>query len=214
MNSNILTPLLHEMLQEMQNILSREDIKAGLPSPIHPVHDASVLYVEWCELKRNYNRQKQIIEDLDKDISKMQPWGDFPMSRIDQLAQSGQQLDFWKSNESTFKANHQLWADSYQAEVINTIDGICYFVTTTPIDAAIVIPEAEMMTVTPSPVSTLISLQTRAKDSLRNVIVKQGDFAMEHYLEIEAALGLHDTLVIPSKRHKLMSKLKKIIRKV
>lgn len=197
----------------MQSALTKEDIKAGLPhTRSSKDNDASTLYVEWNELRQKFERQLKLVDDLDKDINRMSVWSDFPMSRIDQLAQSGQSIKFWKAKETVFDREGSNWVDSYQAELVNRQDGSCYFVTVTPIGSEMVLQGAEQVEVTPSPVSTLISLQTRAKDSLRALSVQRGDFALEHYHEIESALGLKDTLKIPSKRRRFMSKIKKILR--
>ena len=76
------------------------------------------------------------------------------------------------------------------------------------------IPEAHSVEVTPSPVSTLIVLQTRAKDSLRQVQLQMGDFSLQHYREVEAALGLTDTIQIPSRRHRLMRTVQRLFSKI
>lgn len=207
-----MTPLLQEMLGEMRQTLTKEDIKAGVPDCAFDSDvDASTLYVEWIDLQQRLEKQKSIIDDLDQDILRMSPWADFPMSRIDQLAQSGQSLRFWKAREEVFAKNQQLWTDNYQIELANREDGFCYFVTVTPIETSIVLHEAEEVIVSPSPVSTLLSLQTRAKDTLRRIIVEQGDFAMQHYRVVESALGLTDTLVLPTKRRRLLNRLKRLL---
>ncbi|MBQ0056659.1 MAG: hypothetical protein KBT20_03280 [Bacteroidales bacterium] len=213
MNTSDITPLLQEMLTEMQSVLSTDDIKAGLPENVMTDGvDASTLYVEWQELKHKLEKQKHLIRELDNDILGMEPWGDFPMSRIDQLSKQGQSLRFWKVRDSEFDGNRQQWIDNYQAELVSSNGGYSYFVTVTPIETVIVLTGAEEMSVTPSPVSTLLSLQTHAKDSLHRIIVQQGDFALSHYRAIEEALGLHDTLKMPTKRHRFKRMLKRIIR--
>ena len=69
---------------------------------------------------------------------------------------------------------------------------------------------AEEAKVCPSPASTLIMLQTKAKDSLKLEQLKMCDFAVEYYHSVEAALGLKDTLP-KTKRKRLISKIKKLL---
>ena len=197
----------------MRMHLSDDDIRAGLPERGSHSADISPLYVDWSALCRNEQRQLERIAELDADIQRMEPWGDYPMVRIDQLAQSGQKLQFWRCSKTQYVGHRVFWQESYQAELVSEVDGLCYFITITPQGVHIVIPEAQMVEVTPSPVSTLIMLQTRAKDSLRQIRLEMGDFSLQHYREIESALELHDTLQLPSRRHRLMRKMRSIFRR-
>lgn len=197
----------------MRKHLTKEDIRAGLPVEESSQADVSPLYVDWTTLCRKEQRQLERIAELDADIQNMEPWGDYPMSRIDQLAQRGLCLKFWRSTQTQFEGNRQSWVDSYQAELVSVVAGYCYFVTITPQGGSVVLPEAQQVEVTPSPVSTLIMLQTRAKDSLRQIRLEMGDFALQHYREIEAMLGLEDTLVIKSKRSRLWTQIRCCLRK-
>lgn len=204
-----MTPLLQEMLQEMRMHLSDDDIWAGLPAMGLPKADVSPLYADWSALCRNEQRQLERIAELDADILLMEPWGDYPMERIDRLSQCGQKLQFWRCSRTQYEGKKVFWADAYQSELVSERDGLCYFVTVTPQGASIVIPEAQLVDVTPSPVSTLIMLQTRAKDSLRQIRLEMGDFSLQHYREIENALGLSDTLQLPSRRRQLLKKVQR-----
>jgi len=213
-NSSDFTPLLQEMLHEMRRHLTKEDIRAGLP-PVETLQtDVSPLYADWTTLCKKEQRQLERIAELDADIQHMEPWGDYPMARIDQFAQRGLSLKFWKSSQTQFEGHRQSWIDSYQAELVAVQAGCCYFVTVTPQGANIVLNEAQPVEVTPSPVSTLIMLQTRAKDSLRQIRLEMGDFSLQHYREVEAMLGLEDTLVLPSRRKRLWTQVRLLMRKI
>ena len=213
-NSSDITPLLHEMLQEMRQHLSKEDIRAGLPPADGRLTDVSPLYVDWMTLRKKEQRQLERIAELDDDIARMEPWGDYPMARIDQLAQAGQHLQFWKATQTQFEGHRQMWSEDYQAELVAQHDGTCYFVTITPQGADITLPDAQAAEVAPSPVSTLIMLQTRAKDSLRLIRIEMGDFSLQHYREVEATLGLEGTLQVPSRRKRLLTPLRYLLRKI
>lgn len=208
-----LTPLLTEMLQQMREVLTRDDIRAGLPLTPQGVTDVSPLYATWTTLYKELKRQHQSIAELDFDIQAMQPWGDFPMSQIDQYSRQGLSLQFWNCKSSFFAVQQQLWSSEYGAQLVSEVGGKSYFTTLTPLDARPQLAGVEPCRVKPCPLSTLIMLQTRLQDTYRQTVIQLGDFALSHYLEVEAALGLHDTLPIVSKRKRLARGIKRILGK-
>jgi len=207
-----MTPLLSEMLHEMQQHLTKEDVRAGLPDSGKTDMDVSPLYVEWVNLQQKARKQMERISELDVEIQRMEPWGDYPMARIDQLAQQGMRLQFWRSTQTQYEGHRSLWREQFQAELISEQGGYCHFVTLSPMEAPLTLPEAQEAQITPSPVSTLIMLQTRAKDSLRQVRLEMGDFSLQHYREVEQALGLSDTLRTESRSRRVLSLFKHIFR--
>lgn len=213
-NTSDKTPMLLEMLSEMRRHLSADDIRAGLPESKDQAADISPLYGEWSALRHVERRQLERISELDSDIQKMEPWGDFPMANVDQLAQQGQRLAFWSCTRTVFDAHRREWSDAYQADLISERNGVCYFVTVTPQGADFVLTDAKSVQVAPSPVSTLLTLQTKAKDSLRQTRVRMGDFSMQHYREVEAALHLSDTLRLPEDRLLIVRYLRVFVRKI
>jgi len=204
-----LTPLLNEMLQQMRDILSRDDLRAGLPLQSSAETDVSPLLAQWVSMQSDYHHQQQMIRDLDSDIEHLQPWGDFPMQRIDQLSAQGHCLQFWKAPSQVLSA-HPEWVDGYQLEQVSTDGQTVWFTVVVPADAQIQLPGAQQQEVPPSPLSTLIMLQTRAKDASRETLIRMGDFALEHYLVIESALGLSNTLPPVTRRARVRAKLKRI----
>ena len=199
-NTSDMTPLLQEMLAQMRRYLSADDIRAGLPVSDDQTSDISPLYGEWTTLCHKEQRQLELIEGLDADIQSMEPWGDYPMAQVDQLAQQGQRLLFWSCKRVVFDAHRAEWVNAYQAQLVSERQEVCYFVTITPLGQEVTLADAKQEHVAPSPVSTLLTLQTKAKDSLRQVRLEMGDFAMQHYREVEAALHLSDTLRLPRRR--------------
>ena len=144
----------------------------------------------------------------------MEPWGDYPMARVDQLAQCSQSLLFWKCTRTQYDAHSRQWKEAYQAELVSERGGQCYFVTVTPQGVPFVLPEAQQVQVAPSPVSTLITLQTKAKDSLKQIRIQMGDFSLQHYREVEATLHLTNTLVVPSRWNRIWALFRILIRKL
>ena len=213
-NTSDITPLLQVMLGEMRKHLSTADIRAGLPENDGQASDISPLYGEWSSLQHVEQRQLERIAELDADIQRMEPWGDYPMARVDQMAQQGQLVSFWSCRRTVFDARRNEWQGAYKAELIAERDGLCYFVTTTPQGTEVALADAQPFEVAPSPVSTLITLQTKAKDSLRQTRIRMGDFSMQHYREVEAALHLSDTLQVPSHRYAVWRYLGYFFRKI
>ena len=217
MSNSDLTPLFELMLHEMRQHLSDSDVRAGLPeAQTSEVHDISVVYAHWEKLTGDVGKQQELLAELEQDIARMEPWGEFPMDRIAQLALQGQSLRFWAAPVEVTERQGAFWADAYQATPVATRDGITYFTTTTPGEVLPVLQGADEVHVVPSPLSTLIMLQTRAKDRLRRLELQQADFALAHYREVEHALGVSDTLqpvrhrILHHIRHRLLPRIKRI----
>lgn len=206
-----LTPLLSEMLQQMRYVLTRDDVRAGLPSQTTASVDVSLILAQWVGMQSDYQRQQQMIKELDADIAEIQPWGDYPMQRVDMLASRGLRLMFWLSPE-TVVASHPEWVDAYQMERVSSDGKNVRFTTIIPADAEIHLPGAMLCDIPPSPLSTLIMLQTRAKDASKQTLNRMGDFALENYRIIESALGLSNTLPPATKRGRVKAKLRRIFR--
>lgn len=207
-------PALEEMLSEMRQALTEDDITAGLPYSADANPDVSSVYVTWTELLKRRKREEELIAELDADIQRMSVWADYPMARIDQLSHEGKVLSFWRARTSVFRRQEGSWTAQYHVAKVAEEGGYCYFTAETPVGTALSLPEAERIEVCPSPVSTLIMLQTKAKDSLRNIVLEIGDFAMQHYTEVETALGLEGTIQPAAKRKRLLNKLRHLVKKV
>ena len=78
-----MTPLLQTMLREMRVHLTVDDVRAGLPVADCSSADVSLLYADWVMLRNTECRQLQRIAELDADIARMGPWGDYPMASVD-----------------------------------------------------------------------------------------------------------------------------------
>ncbi|MDO4497064.1 MAG: hypothetical protein Q4B58_04405 [Bacteroidales bacterium] len=204
-----LTPLLTDMLQQMRDVLSRDDLRAGLPLQPVVVTDVSPLLAEWVSMQSDYERQQKMIAELDADIARIQPWGDYPMQQIDQLAAQGLCLQFWSAPSWVLDMHHE-WVEAYQLSLVSNNSKTSYFSIVVPIEAEINLPGAIRQQVPPCPLSTLIMLQTRAKDAARQGLTRMGDFALQYYLSIESALGLTNTLPPATKRARLKAHLKRI----
>lgn len=120
---------------------------------------------------------KKYIQQLDSDIETMFPWGELDLSEVERLRQEGIALDFWQMDQKRFHQELQRsmdptiphWMSRYNARPISDANSQSYFTTRTPLGTDIQIPFAVKARMCPSPVSTLIILQTKAKDALKHL---------------------------------------------
>lgn len=206
-------PKVQQMLAEMRGLLSESDVRAGLPFQTgDSAVDISVLHAQWLQLSSDIEKQKQLLLELDEDLLRMEPWGDSPAEKIIELRRQGQQIRFWRATEEWVERHGAEWADAYQAERVSSRDGFAYFTTITPHDVHFQLEGAEELQIAPSPLSTLIMLQTRAKDRLRQLKLRQADFALAHYREVERELGIEKVWEPESRRHHLAKRLRRFFR--
>lgn len=69
------------------------------------------------------------IQSLEKDITAMEPWGDFNIQNIDKLRNAGYETGFYICSDKIYK---QEWEEQYHAVIINRIGAKVYFITITP----------------------------------------------------------------------------------
>lgn len=212
-NSIMSTELLYrEMLAEMRSCIHKEDVKAGLPPAVTEAFDIESVFIFWQQFNLKVENLKKYIESLDYDIAARVPWGDLTFDSEEGFVEGLPITRCWTARKECFETNHERWAEEYGVKKVSEGQYLTFFTSSTPKDQVIVMEGAEEATVCPSPASTLIMLQTRAKDSLKLEQLKMSDYAVEHYRSVEAALGLTDT-IHAAKRKKLMFKLRKLFQR-
>lgn len=112
---------------------------------------------------------KRYISSLDNDIASRIPWGETLINTDEGFVDGLPVTRFWTSTKDSFNENKDLWVENYNAKFVSKGDFLVYFTTNTLIDEEIIMEGAEEAYVCPSPASTLIMLQTRAKDLLKEV---------------------------------------------
>lgn len=203
---------LRKMLYEMRTCIEKEDIKAGLPDDAGLTFDIETMILQWHKISDRVQSLKHHIQELDYDIAASVPWGDTVHNSEEGFTEGIPVTRYWTAPKECFEANKENWQYLYAARLVSEGDYLTYFTTYTGKHAQIMMEGASEAKVCPSPASTLIMLQTRAKDTLKFEMLKQNDFAVAHYREVESALGLKDTLK-KTKRKKFIQKLRKIFRK-
>lgn len=70
------------------------------------------------------------IQTIEKEITAMEPWGDFKMESLKRLRDAGYEVGFYICSDKVYDEE---WETQYHAVVINHIGSKVYFVTVTPV---------------------------------------------------------------------------------
>ena len=200
------------MLAEMRVCIQKEDIKAGLPFDAGFTYDIDHIFVFWQQYKIKIENLKKYISSLDYDIAARVPWGDITFNSEEGFTEGVPMTRYWTAPKDCFAENKDMWTELYNIRLISEGEYLSYFISSTKNGTIVNMEGAEEATVCPSPASTLIMLQTKAKDTLKLEMLKQNDFAVAHYREVEDSLGLKDTILL-SKRKRIINRIRKIFRK-
>lgn len=215
------TERLRGALTQMASCLQPEDLQDVQEAQALDVDATSRLLVQWGNLCSSMEGLRRHMQELDADITRMQPWGDFDVVKLEQLHQHECQILFWTMPIDIFASQaSESWAVDSQAQLVSEDTSQAYFITLQLGNEEVAMPpEATRVEICPCPVSTLIMLQTRDKDSLKRLQTMQGDFALAHYAELRETLRtlLPAGSMLPgqklSRRQQLKARLKKLFRK-
>lgn len=215
------TERLRGALTQMASCLQAEDLQDVQEAQTLDVDATSRLLVQWGNLCSSMEGLRRHMQELDADITRMQPWGDFDVVKLEQLRQHECQILFWTMPIDIFASQaSESWAVDSQAQLVSEDTSQAYFITLQLGNEEVAMPpEATRVEICPCPVSTLIMLQTRDKDSLKRLQTMQGDFALAHYAELRETLRtlLPAGSMLPgqklSRRQQLKARLKKLFRK-
>ena len=204
--------LYREMLEEMRKCIQKEDVKAGLPFGNGQGYDIEHIFIYWQQFRLKIDNLNKYITSLDYDIAARLPWGDIIISSEEGFTKGMPITRFWTAPKVAFESAHSRWNELFNINLISEGEYLCYFTTSTSPEVKIEMEGATEASVCPSPASTLIMLQTRAKDALKIETLKRNDFAVEHYRTVENALGLKDTIPA-TKRKRLLYKIRKLFKR-
>lgn len=110
----------------------------------------------------------QRMQTLEKEISALEPWGDFDPKSVERLRDAGYQIDFYLCSEKQFM---QEWVDLYNATIIGREGSKLYFVTVTPVGEEVEL-DVEAVKL---PGSSLSALEQRHQEMLK----QQEDFQQQ-----------------------------------
>jgi V/A-type H+-transporting ATPase subunit I len=174
-----------QLLAEMHAHLKKEDLEALPPLAQGWDYDVAQIEVAWQQLCGQIKDEEQNVATLDVDIRALHPWGDFSHESILGLEKAGWKVRFWTAPAEAYRPE---WEQAVHAIPVRRTPKLIHFLTVTPTadgHPADCLTGATEVHLSPSPQSTLIMLQTRAKDELQRLLIRQGDFALAHYREIE-----------------------------
>lgn len=208
-------------VKQMADVLQKDDLTNQQPASPLDGENAIRLVMQWENICKSVTGLNRHMKELDADILRMQPWGDFDVVKLNQLEQQDCHVRFWKMPISVMASmTAEAWYSDYQTTVISVDQKDSFFITITLGDEEPNMPaQAEKVEICPCPVSTLIMLQTRDKDSLKRVLTIQGDFALAHYAELRETLRelLPPGAELPkqkqSHRQMMKARLKKLFKK-
>lgn len=217
-DSNLDAERLYLAVRQMADILQKDDL-TDLQPPMPLAEDNAIrLVMQWESICSSVSGLSRHMQELDADIQRMQPWGDFDVVKLNQLEQHDCHVRFWKMPVSIMASmSSEPWYTDYQVTVISVDQSDAYFITITLGNEEPDMPAlAEKVEICPCPVSTLIMLQTRDKDSLKRVQTIQGDFALAHYAELRETLRefLPPGADLPKQKHSHRQMLKARLRKM
>lgn len=179
---------IRRVLTEMSQHLTLDDqLRLDVPPPTDEIRLRIMNH--WEQLTQSITGIHDHMKSLENDIAKMQPWGDFDVIKVEQLAALGVYVKFWRIAHKKLPAqnNEQAMIEQQLCPISQDAEWV-YFVTINADDEHPAPVGAEPIEICPCPISTLIMLQTRDKDSLRRFEMLREDYALAHYSEMYAAL--------------------------
>ena len=118
-------------------------------------------YVE--QLSEDEQALKQQLDEVDNDISLLEPWGEFSWDAIREIEQQGYAATFYVCPTKLFK---QEWRDQYYATPINDAGGKLYFMTFSKESPDIT---AEMLTLPEKSLSSYVAEKEEIKSKISAV---------------------------------------------
>ena len=115
------------------------------------------------QLQEQETALKHQVEAAEKNISLLEPWGEFDATSLQPLADQGYRVDFFSCPNKMFKAE---WGDDYFATPINEIDKRIFFITFSAEKPDIT---AESIVLPPLPLSSYEAEKTQLEEKIEQV---------------------------------------------
>lgn len=135
------------------------------------------------ELQQLQQKLQHKLQSVEKEISVVEPWGDFDCKNLLRLKDAGYSVNFFICSEKQFKEE---WIDKFNATVVNRIGSRIYFITITPADEDIEL-EVEYVKIPDNSLSELKSYVEEIKSKNDDVCVELKDLARSSLSDIEEA---------------------------
>ena len=114
-------------------------------------------------LVADIEQHRTLQQVLDKDISTLQPWGNFDYSNVEKLQEAGYELKFFVTSAKSYMSE---WESEYNAIPVAEKQSRKYFVTITPQGAAVDI-DAEPAKL---PAASLAALESELSADRKSVV--------------------------------------------
>jgi V/A-type H+-transporting ATPase subunit I len=147
--------------------------------------EAADLVTAMEELEAERERIRSQINTLQKEISRIQPWGDFSAEKIDKLQEAGVTVRFFICPAKKFDP---AWEEAYHTGIINVVQSSLYFVIFQQRDETIEI-EAEEIAMPQRPLRELKALVEEDKKRLDEIERTFDTYAERHTESLEKALS-------------------------
>lgn len=168
------------ILKEMNRLLA-DDFSACAPAAADDDAIGKVAAFENLQEEKTKQIQKQVA--LQKEIERMQIWGDFDWERIYALRDAGFIVRFYTVAERNFISE---WEDQYNAIRIFTEGSQVYFITITPRGVVVEFDDAERVRLPKETLRELLTAQHEAKDEEVELDKEISGFCKAWYNTIEA----------------------------
>ena len=120
---------------------------------------------------------------LDKEIERMEVWGDFSWENVYRLREAGLIVRFWSANERSFSSE---WESQFNAIRIRSVGSQVFFVTITPSGEIVEIENAERVRLPKESLAELLQTRDDARQEELNINRALDEFNHAEFNTIEA----------------------------
>lgn len=168
------------VLKDMRAIIGEDTVACA---PEDPKDDAIGKVAAFEHLQEDKTKHIQQLALLQKEIERMQVWGDFDWTRIYALRDAGYIVRFYTVNERNFMAD---WEEQYNAIRIATEGSQLYFITVTPRGVVVDFEDAERVRLPKESIRELMLLAAEAQDEEIALEKEIREFCLAWFNTIEA----------------------------
>ncbi len=165
-------------------------------SQIHDVAARGLQVLQRVEnLQEKENSLKHQIDEAEKNIGRLEPWGEYDAGRFSQLVVAGYQVNFFICPSKMFKAE---WQEKYYATAVNELENKTYFVTFSPEKPDIT---AESIELPSRPLSSFVEQKKHLEADLKAVQAEYLRINAEEREVLQAAQVENENAISLSRVH-------------